>query len=265
MRFSAIWGPLGRDHSPFFAAPALVHAAVSGRPLELPAPQQNRYAEDAADMCYVKDCARAIALLQTADTLGHTTYNVGAGRATSNSELLARIHELAPDADLTLPKGRDPNGPNHDSWLDISRLQQETAYQPEYTSEHAVADYIAWLRAATIDSDAHRDGRQTGPPPQVQRPCGSRHEQGSRWIRTARRYLATVLLPRTTRRVAGLPDRCVDFCSQPAVIESSSGAAVAAQATKEQRFAMSGCFCDEAFDWSQSRPGSDRRWSWSRD
>ncbi|HEY3944764.1 MAG TPA: NAD(P)-dependent oxidoreductase [Solirubrobacteraceae bacterium] len=78
MRFSAIWGPLGRTHSPFFAAPALVHAAVSRRPLELPARQPNRYSEDAIDMCYVKDCARAIALLQTADTLGHTTYNVGA-------------------------------------------------------------------------------------------------------------------------------------------------------------------------------------------
>jgi UDP-glucose 4-epimerase len=147
MRFSAIWGPLGRDQSPFFLAPALIHAAVRGTGLELPARQQNRYAQDAIDMCYVKDCARAITLLQTADTLNHTTYNVAAGRATSNAELLAAIHELVPDANLTLPDGRDPDGPRQDTWLDTSRLRHDTGYQPEYAADGAAGDYIAWLKA----------------------------------------------------------------------------------------------------------------------
>jgi UDP-glucose 4-epimerase len=147
MRFSAIWGPLGRKQSPFFAAPALIHAAASGTGLELPARQQNRYAEDGIDMCYVKDCARAIALLQTTDTLNHATYNVAAGRATSNSELMAAIDHLVPRANLTLPEGRDPDGPGQDIWLDISRLHQDTGYQPEYPTDRAVADYIAWLQA----------------------------------------------------------------------------------------------------------------------
>lgn len=147
MRFSAIWGPLGRDQSPFFAAPALVHSAIRGTALELPARQQNRYSEDAIDMCYVKDCASAIALLQTADKLSHATYNVAAGRATSNAELLAAIHDATPAAKLELPAGRDPNGPGHDSWLDIGRLREDTGYQPDYPAGRAVADYIAWLRA----------------------------------------------------------------------------------------------------------------------
>jgi UDP-glucose 4-epimerase len=147
MRFSAVWGPLGRDQSPFFAAPALIHSALRGTALELPAHQQNRYAEDAIDMCYVKDCARAIALLQTADTLSHATYNVAAGRATSNAEVLAAIHDAVPGTKLQLPVGRDPEGPAQDTWLDIARLRNDTSYQPEYPAARAVADYAAWLRA----------------------------------------------------------------------------------------------------------------------
>jgi len=147
MRFSAVWGPLGRAQSPFFVTPALIHAAVRGGELELSARQQNRYAQDAIDMCYVKDCARGIALLQTADTLSHATYNIAAGRATSNAELLAAIHDAAPGTKLELPAGRDPDGPGHDTWLDISRLRDDTGYQPQYPAGRAAADYVAWLRA----------------------------------------------------------------------------------------------------------------------
>jgi len=31
--------------------------------------------------------------------------------------------------------------------LDISRLRQDTGYQPAYDTQSAVADYLAWLRA----------------------------------------------------------------------------------------------------------------------
>ena len=147
MRFSAIWGPLGRDCSRLFAAPALIHAAVRGSVPEVLDRQQNGYLEDKIDMCYVKDCARAVALLQTTEQLNHTTYNVAAGRATSNAELLATIRDLLPDLDLTLPEGRDPSGPRQDMWLDITRLQNDTGYEPAYSAERAAADYIAWLHA----------------------------------------------------------------------------------------------------------------------
>src|SRR5215472_7004226 len=70
MRIGAVWGPLGRPASRFFAAPELVHAAVSGR-----APDQPPYAADGADLIYARDCGRAIALLQLAERLSHRTYN----------------------------------------------------------------------------------------------------------------------------------------------------------------------------------------------
>jgi UDP-glucose 4-epimerase len=32
-------------------------------------------------------------------------------------------------------------------WLDISRLRQDTGYEPAYDTERSVADYVGWLRA----------------------------------------------------------------------------------------------------------------------
>lgn len=145
-RIGAIWGPLGRAASPFFAAPRLVHAAVNGEDPAFP-PERTPYAEDGIDMCYAKDCGRAIALLQTAATLRHDTYNVGNGYATTNAEVARAIRAVVPDARLDLPAGHDPAGPGTTVRLDTTRIREDTGYRPRYDLERAVADYVAWLRA----------------------------------------------------------------------------------------------------------------------
>ena len=146
-RLGAIWGPLGRKQSRFFAAPALIHAAVAGTPPDSSQTHAGPYAEDAIDVLYVKDCARAIALLQTTQRLSHTTYNVGSGHATTNGEIAAVINGLIPDAKLGLQPGPNPNSPTGDAYLDTARLREDTGFEPEYDLEAAVADYVAWLRA----------------------------------------------------------------------------------------------------------------------
>jgi UDP-glucose 4-epimerase len=142
-RIAAIWGPGGRVASPFFAAPQLVHAAARGTAPDLSALGSPAYAEDAIDLCYVRDCGRAVALLQLADRLHHRTYNVASGRATTNAEVVAAIRKVVPDARLELPTG----GTGRRSHLDITRIRQDTGYEPAYDVDRAVADYLAWLRA----------------------------------------------------------------------------------------------------------------------
>jgi UDP-glucose 4-epimerase len=146
-RIAAIWGPLGRPASLFFAVPQLVHAAARSVTPDLSPPGPAAYSGDGIDLCYVKDCGRAIALLQLADRLSHRTYNVAAGQVTTNGELAAAIRKVVPDAQINLPEGRDPSGPDHDVYLDIARLRRDTGYQPAYDVERATADYISWLRA----------------------------------------------------------------------------------------------------------------------
>lgn len=143
-RLPAVYGPRGRTQSRFFAAPGLIHSAVRG---ESPPPA---YADDAIDLMYVKDCARAIAQLQTATQLTHPTYNIGSGRATSNAEVVEAIKRVLPGAQLPLEPGQSPHGTV--AYLDTARLQADTGFEPRYTLERAVADYISWL---TDDESGH--------------------------------------------------------------------------------------------------------------
>ena len=142
LRISGTWGPLGHE-DPFFAAPALIHAAASGQPLDLSGLLAQPHLGDGLDLCYVKDTGRAIALLQLAGHLEHRTYNVASGRLTTNADVIAAIHETVPEAELGLPTGADRPG----AALDITRLRKDTGFEPEYDTMHAAADYIAWLRA----------------------------------------------------------------------------------------------------------------------
>ena len=143
LRISGTWGPLGHSPDPFFPAPQLIHAAAHGRAPDLSGVGGRMHAEDSLDLCYVKDTGRAIALLQLAEHLNHRTYNVATGHATTNAEVAAAIRRVVPDAQVDLPGGGD----TRQAWLDITRLQEDTGYQPAWDIERAAADYIAWLRA----------------------------------------------------------------------------------------------------------------------
>jgi UDP-glucose 4-epimerase len=148
-RIGAIWGPLGRTPSPFFGAPQLVHAAA--RPGECDADAgagpKPLYAEDGIDMCYVRDCGRALALLQATPALNHRTYNIGSGRVTTNREVAEAIIRAVPDAVPVLTDGRGPYAPAVDAHLDISRLRADTGYAAEYDLDRGIGDYVDWLKA----------------------------------------------------------------------------------------------------------------------
>ena len=148
-RIGAIWGPLGRVSSRFFAIPQLILAAVAGTGPELETLPGGRlpHAEDGIDALYVRDCGRALAALQLADRLEHGVYNVSGGRLTTYRELSEAIAAAVPGTRYDLPEGRDPQSRLPHAHLDISRLRKETGYEPAYDTERAVADYVAWLRA----------------------------------------------------------------------------------------------------------------------
>jgi UDP-glucose 4-epimerase len=143
LRIGGSWGPL--RHLPNFAfpAPRFIHAAAMGTPVDLAGIGGRLKLDDGLDLCYVNDLGRAVALLQTADKLSHATYNVGSGRATTNAEVIAAIRSVVPDFALEL----EPGSSVPPTYLDITRLHNDTGYLPEWTLERSVADYIAYFRA----------------------------------------------------------------------------------------------------------------------
>jgi nucleoside-diphosphate-sugar epimerase len=133
LRIGSIWGPLMDPESPFSPIPPFVSAVLRGdEPRPLP--------DDAGgDWCYAPDAGRAIALLTTAETLRHDTYNVSSGRPYTHRELADALRAVTPGR----PPGR-PDGPGGAPYLDITRLTRDTGFTPAFDLATAVADYVAW-------------------------------------------------------------------------------------------------------------------------
>src|SRR5260370_943104 len=141
-RFGA-WGPLfHHPPSPWSIFPQMVRAAVRGETLDFTQPCSRVFAEDGTDLSYVKDCGRAIALLQLADKLNYRTYNIGAGQATRNQDFADTVKRLVPGASFTLPAGFAPRGPGRLFHLDYTRIPQDTGLQPQVDVERGIADYV---------------------------------------------------------------------------------------------------------------------------
>ena len=123
--------------SPFNRVPPYISAVLRG---ERPGPL---HAEDGGDFCYAPDAGRAIALLMTAPTLRHDTYNVSSGRPFTNRELVDALLAVTPGPRLDLRPGRR-GGPGADPYLDITRLTADTGFAPAFDVAAAVTDYVAW-------------------------------------------------------------------------------------------------------------------------
>ncbi len=139
LRIAGIYGPL--YHTMANLPSRLVHAAVNSQPPLL----RGEHADDASDLCYVKDCAEGIALLQTAPTLNHRVYNLGAGRPASNRELAEAIAAVVPGFGVDFEPGHSRNR-RDDAYMDLSRIHEDVGYAPQWPLAKAVADYVAWLR-----------------------------------------------------------------------------------------------------------------------
>jgi UDP-glucose 4-epimerase len=143
LRISGIYGPGYRSMNNMPSR--FVHAAVNGEPVDLS--RGAVFALDGGDLCDARDCGRAIALLQVAGSLEHRTYNVGAGRATTNGDLKSAVQHVVPEFDVELSEGFNPKGPGAASYLDIGRIHADTGYSPAHTLEESMTHYVEWLRA----------------------------------------------------------------------------------------------------------------------
>ncbi len=137
LRIGSIWGPLMDPESPFNPIPPYISSVLRG---EQPHPM---YADDGGDSCYAPDTGRAIALLMTAPTLRHNTYNVSNGQPFTNRELADALQAITPGPQLDLLPGRQA-GPGDNPYLDITRLTRDTGFVPAFDVAAAVADYVAW-------------------------------------------------------------------------------------------------------------------------
>lgn len=144
VRFGA-YGPLTRWRR-FFLHRA-VDAAVRGVPGPELTPGETTFYEDdnTGDWCYVADLASAITSLLLASTLTYSLYNVGSGKILSNRDAAEAVRRAVPNSIVSLQPGGSGSPINPP--LDISRIQSDTGWAPQYTIDSGVAEWIGWLKA----------------------------------------------------------------------------------------------------------------------
>src|SRR5207245_682987 len=108
-------------------------------------------ADTLRDFCYIEDVANAFAGLALANRLSWDIYNISAGRAYSLREACTILKDLVPtfewetteypeQADVTVfpTQARGP--------MDISRLRDDTGFQPSHDLPTGLERYLEWLR-----------------------------------------------------------------------------------------------------------------------
>ena len=147
MRIGSIWGPMFW-HGSIFPVVRLCYAAVRGEDIR-DAPEL--FEEDESAPCYVKDCSRGIQLLHKAGSLSHRTYNVSTDQAVTNRRIVDAIQKEIPSFEFQFAPGTSPrNRPSPN--FDLTRLREDTGFDPEYDIDKAVAEYIGWLRSHPTES-----------------------------------------------------------------------------------------------------------------
>lgn len=140
-----------RIYGPFYTSgrnPVLrmVRTAVQGGKDDL----SNVNARESHDFIYVRDCARAIAMIHLAKKPKHDLYNVGFGKLHSYGDIAQVLKKIIPAAALRLGSGdfatitKTPYDIN--ACLDISRIAGEFGYVPEYDLEKGISALAAWIR-----------------------------------------------------------------------------------------------------------------------
>jgi len=146
VRLMGMFGP-GQDPAAAFSfVSRVVLAAVAGKPPSSEGMFGGQQSDDGEDLLYIKDMARAIALLQLSGNLSSDVYNVCSGRLTSNRDVVEAVKEAVPGFKMDLPPGKSPD-PTPIPILDTKRLKTDIGFSPTFDTRSAVRHYVQWLRA----------------------------------------------------------------------------------------------------------------------
>jgi UDP-glucose 4-epimerase len=139
VRPAQVWGPLywtGRN-----PVMAMLRSALEEKPIDL----ANLYGGARSACIYVRDCARAIALVHLAQSLKHQIYNIGDGQKHSLDDFARAISRAKPGTRIKLSQVK-PENFHEPPQMTTQRLEDEFSFKPAYSLDKGVGAYLAWLQ-----------------------------------------------------------------------------------------------------------------------
>jgi UDP-glucose 4-epimerase len=143
LRFVSIYGP-GKEarHGPLSFYGQLIERAREGAKWVIPEGGDQRN-----DAVYVGDVGRSVFLALKAPAPGAWTFNIGTGKAVAPRDFLNAAAKLFPHHRIELGPGPSKLGRSKQSYcvFDISAAKEHIGYEPAYSVEDGVRDYVATL------------------------------------------------------------------------------------------------------------------------
>ncbi len=143
LRYVSIYGP-GKEarHGPLSFYGQLIERARSGEKWIVP-----QGGDQLNDAVYVGDVARSIILALKAPTPGAWAFNIGRGQPCTPRDFLNAATKMFPGHQIELGPGPSLLGRSKQSFcvFDISAARKHLGYEPAYTIEEGVRDYVANL------------------------------------------------------------------------------------------------------------------------
>jgi nucleoside-diphosphate-sugar epimerase len=109
----------------------------------------------AADMAaneyvYAKDIGRAIDLAATVPMPQETIFNIGSGELVQFGTVIETLRKLVPSLTVEIEQGKP--GESHAYAMDIARAKQHLHWEPRYSLESGIEDYLSELK--TVNGSA---------------------------------------------------------------------------------------------------------------
>jgi len=143
LRFVTIYGP-GKEarHGPLSFYGQLIEKARRGETWVIP-----EGGDQLNDTVYVGDVGRAVDLAVKASTPSEWIFNIGTGKAWTPRDFLNAAAKLFPNHQIELGPGPGKLGISKQSYcvFDISAAKKHIGYEPAFTVEQGVRDYVATL------------------------------------------------------------------------------------------------------------------------
>ena len=107
------------------------------------------------DYTHVKDIAQAVlkALDAPASVLTQRVFNIGSGNMHSATQVAETVRSLLPQADIEIAAGLselEQSDMRARGTLDLTAARQQLKYEPSYSLEAGIRDYIEMFRAAQV-------------------------------------------------------------------------------------------------------------------
>lgn len=135
VRPSAVYGPTDVNRR---VVQIFVENALQGKPLVL------HGADTQLDFTFVKDTAHGIVLATFHPAAANEVFNVTRGEGRSLRELAGILRRCIPDVQI-IEKSPDRIRPERGA-LDIQKARRLLGYEPQYSLEDGLAEYVAFVR-----------------------------------------------------------------------------------------------------------------------